>query len=598
MGAATARGALLLSLLVALAAGAHAQQQQKQQQQQQQHTQALKFAPPPSAVNLRQAVANPKLDGTLRRLYLQHLIASTPPKQLRAVLEPLATPDARKKVQLDIDYLIEHPDEIVPYFTSRDADEVLLLLGSMLGERGEAVDLRHLTPAQQQQLKSAVDSGELSEWVAKKYRNGRNPDTEMKASAKPVQMPPAPRLSQEQMAAYLPPFPKAAADGGSTSLPASSPPQTLDQMLASIAQFNPKSGVKGPKPFGRIKGFKPMRVPIVFHREPRGAAPARRARARPLGRASAAPRGGRAPSPAAAAAAARAVLGYADKDGTYLPPYNWWADKAALHMVAEVNKFYAGTGFQFYVKEVRWDPSKYPYLNRGDLLAWQNCGKDCWDDLSSRYNVQGGPINIWVAGSFEGAFKCTPLAVLCQLGANGLTTLVYINYDRFSPDALNRPGAWEGGAVVAAHEIGHYFGLLHTFENGCTPPGDATTDTPQNLDPDSGWQPTWLVELTQWCKDFRTGRSPPAGKLLKFRSCPNAGGPRVVDNIFNMMSYLDDVCRMAFTPNQVARLQWAAMTYRPSMQTKYAAATPAAAPAARPQAPAARPQAAAAQRRP
>lgn len=73
--------------------------------------------------------------------------------------------------------------------------------------------------------------------------------------------------------------------------------------------------------------------------------------------------------------------------------------------------------------QVRWDPRKYSYLNRQDLLGWQNCGKDCWETLSSRYNIQGGPINIWVAGSFEGAFKCTPVATLCDLQANGLTTV-------------------------------------------------------------------------------------------------------------------------------------------------------------------------------
>jgi hypothetical protein len=47
-----------------------------------------------------------------------------------------------------------------------------------------------------------------------------------------------------------------------------------------------------------------------------------------------------------------AVLGYQDKAGTYLPPYNWWADSAAQHMVDEINRFYRGTGFQFVLKEV------------------------------------------------------------------------------------------------------------------------------------------------------------------------------------------------------------------------------------------------------
>jgi hypothetical protein len=118
------------------------------------------------------------LAGTVRRLYLQHLIATTPKNKLRALLLPLATPDVRKRVQIDINYLLDHPDEIVPYFTSRDADEVLILLGTMLNSEGAQVDLRRITPAQQKQLQSAVNSGELSKWVANKYRNGRvDPDT-------------------------------------------------------------------------------------------------------------------------------------------------------------------------------------------------------------------------------------------------------------------------------------------------------------------------------------------------------------------------------------------------------------------------------------
>lgn len=129
--------------------------------------------------------------------------------------------------------------------------------------------------------------------------------------------------------------------------------------------------------------------------------------------------------------------------------------------------------------------------------------------------------------------------------------LIYINYDRFSPDALNRASAWEGGGVVLAHEIGHYFGLLHTFEGGCNPPDDGVSDTPPNLDPDSGWQLSWLKELTDWCKRFRQGEGPDPQQLMKYKSCPNRGGKDVIDNVFNMMSYLDDVCRMMWSENQV-----------------------------------------------
>ena len=103
---------------------------------------------------------------------------------------------------------------------------------------------------------------------------------------------------------------------------------------------------------------------------------------------------------------------------------------------------------------------------------------------------------------------------------------------------------------MLAHEVGHYFGLLHTFEGGCSPP-DGVLDTPANLDPDSGWQRSWLAELTNWCKAFRQGKGPDPKALLKYKSCPNRGGKDVVDNVFNMMSYLDDVCRMAWTENQV-----------------------------------------------
>jgi hypothetical protein len=109
--------------------------------------------------------------GTIRRLYLQHLIANTPPDKLREALESLATPEVRKRIQLDINSLLDHPDEIVPYFTTKDADEVLLLVGTVL--KGQKVDPFNLSPAQQDNIKQALETNKVDNWLARKYKKSK-----------------------------------------------------------------------------------------------------------------------------------------------------------------------------------------------------------------------------------------------------------------------------------------------------------------------------------------------------------------------------------------------------------------------------------------
>ncbi|EEY15034.1 metalloprotease [Verticillium alfalfae VaMs.102] len=117
---------------------------------------------------------------------------------------------------------------------------------------------------------------------------------------------------------------------------------------------------------------------------------------------------------------------------------------------------------------------------------------------------------------------------------SGSTTFIR---DGVSIKAQTVPGGSQAGfnlGKTGTHEVGHWLGLYHTFQGGCTGSGDQVSDTPAQASFSSG------------C---------PIGR----DSCPGQAG---LDPIHNYMDYSDDSCYEEFTPGQDARIHSFWTTYR------------------------------------
>jgi len=140
-----------------------------------------------------------------------------------------------------------------------------------------------------------------------------------------------------------------------------------------------------------------------------------------------------------------------------------------------------------------------------------------------------------------------------QGGANALNMWLvdfkYLGIATFPWDYARNPGidgirvhfdSLPGGSIAnynlgetATHEAGHWFGLYHTFQGGCTSTNDEVADTPAQ------------GSATNGCPEGRD-------------SCTLAG----LDPIHNYMDYSYDSCYNQFTSNQSSRMSSMFAAYR------------------------------------
>jgi Pregnancy-associated plasma protein-A len=196
--------------------------------------------------------------------------------------------------------------------------------------------------------------------------------------------------------------------------------------------------------------------------------------------------------------------------------------------LAVLNSAYAGktsgataaTIFRFKIKSI-------DYTANTDWYDW-SLGGDT-DDVEAKTALhRGGPgeLNLYIAGLED---------------TLGYATFPYDNAGALDGVVIYSETLPGGGQDLynlgdrLVHEVGHWLGLFHTFENGCLRPGDGVLDTPYQHDGDN------IIS----CNESED-------------SCPAPGR----DPVHNFMSYGDDLCMDRFSRGQSVRMLLAWFVFR------------------------------------
>lgn len=192
--------------------------------------------------------------------------------------------------------------------------------------------------------------------------------------------------------------------------------------------------------------------------------------------------------------------------------------------IAVLNSSYSSTGISF-----RYDESKVIEV---DDASFFNMGHDSLRERQCKSQNQvldpTRGLNFYTAEPGEGLLGWARFPFQME-GDPDMDGVVILHSTL--PDGTLNP--YNLGAT-AVHEIGHWLGLYHTFQDGCSGAGDEVADTPRHSGPNFN-KPTDAGQPWNLCPS-----EPPGSK------CP----------IHNYMNYVDDDTMNEFTPGQISRM-WA-----------------------------------------